>query len=56
MCRDTLAVECEKMIVGHDSIAFTAIPKHASFYVRTIEIPIDMFEATLAISASTARA
>ena len=46
-------VECEKMIVGHDSIAFTAIPKHASFYVQTVEIPITMLEAALAISAST---
>jgi hypothetical protein len=51
-----VAVECEKMIVGEASIAFTAIPKHASFYVQTVEIPITMLEAALAISASTTRA
>ncbi|MGD0456735.1 MAG: hypothetical protein ABSC21_03210 [Terriglobia bacterium] len=28
------AVECEQMIVRDDSIAFMAIPKHASSYVR----------------------
>ena len=50
------AVECEKMIVHEDGIAFTAIPKHASFHVGTVEIPVTMLEAALAISASTARA
>jgi hypothetical protein len=50
------AVECEKMLVRDGSIAFTAIPKHASFHVQTVEIPITMLEAALAISASTARA
>jgi hypothetical protein len=49
------AVECEKMIVREASIAFTAIPKHASFYVQTLEIPISMLEAALAISTSTTR-
>jgi hypothetical protein len=52
MCRDTLAVECEQMIVGEDSIAFMAIPKHASFYVQTVEIPLTMLEAA-ATGAST---
>ena len=42
------AVECEKMLVRVDSIAFTAIPKHASFYVQTVEIPLAMLEAALA--------
>jgi len=46
------AVECEQMIVREDSIAFMAIPKHASFYIQTVEIPIAMLEAA-ATSAST---
>jgi len=39
------AVECEQMIVREDSIAFIAIPKHASFYVQTPEITIPILEA-----------
>jgi len=39
------AVECEHMIVSDDSIAFIAIPKHASFYVQTREITIPILEA-----------
>ena len=50
------AVECEKMVVREASIAFMAIPKHASFHVQTVEIPITMLEAALAISASTTQA
>jgi hypothetical protein len=50
------AVECEKMLVHEDSIAFTAIPKHASFRVHTTEIPLPMLEAALAISPSTTQA
>jgi len=50
------AVECEKMLVRVDSIAFTAIPKHASFHVQTVEIPLAMLEAALAISPSTTQA
>jgi hypothetical protein len=50
------AVECEKMIVREASIAFTAIPKHASFYVQTVEVPITVLEAALAISPSTTQA
>jgi hypothetical protein len=50
------AVECEKMLVREDSIAFTAIPKHASFRVHTVEIPQPMLEAALAISPSTTQA
>jgi hypothetical protein len=45
MCRDTLLDECEKMLVREDSIAFTAIPKHASFHVQTLEIPFAMLES-----------
>jgi hypothetical protein len=50
------AVECEKMLVRADSIAFTAIPKHASFRVHTVEIPLPMLEAALAITPSTTQA
>jgi len=42
------AVECEQMIVQRDSIAFTAIPKHASFRVETAEVPLTMLEAAAA--------
>jgi len=49
-------VECEQMIVWEASIAFTAIPKHASFHVQTVEIPATMLEAALAISPSTTQA
>ena len=48
------AVECGQMLVRQDSIAFTAIPRHASFHVRTVEIPLAMLEAA-AIGASTTR-
>ncbi|MGA9055436.1 MAG: hypothetical protein WB763_02885 [Terriglobia bacterium] len=48
------AVECGQMLVRQDSIAFTAIPRHASFHVRTVEIPLAMLEAA-ATGASTAR-
>ena len=41
------AVECQEMIVRHDAIAFSAIPKHASFYVHTGEIPVATLEAAL---------
>jgi hypothetical protein len=41
------AVECGKIIVREDSIAFTAIPKHASFHVQTVEIPRAMLEAAV---------
>ena len=56
MRRDTLAVECEQMIVYEASVAFTAIPKHASFYLQTVEIPVTMLEAALAIRPSTTQA
>lgn len=38
------AVECEQMIVSPESIAFMAIPKHASFYVQTAQIPVAVLE------------
>ncbi|MGB7593267.1 MAG: hypothetical protein WCD04_09595 [Terriglobia bacterium] len=50
--RHVAAVECEQMIVREGSIAFMAIPKHASFYVQTAEVPLAMLEAA-SISAST---
>ena len=43
------ALECEQMIVRE----FMAIPKHASYYVQTVEIPLAMLEAA-ATGASTA--
>jgi len=39
------AVECEQMIIREDSIAFSTIPKHASFYVQTTEITIPILAA-----------
>jgi hypothetical protein len=50
------AVESEQMIVYEASIAFTAIPKHASFYVQTVEIPITVLEAALALGQTTTQA
>ncbi|HEV2382182.1 MAG TPA: hypothetical protein VG206_20625 [Terriglobia bacterium] len=41
------AVECQQMVVRLDSIALSAIPKHASFYVQTAEIPLAMLEAAI---------
>ncbi len=35
------------MIVREDSIAFIAIPKHASHYVRTVDIPLTILEAAV---------
>jgi hypothetical protein len=49
------SVECERMLVRLDSIAFMAVPKHASFYVQTVEIPLAMLEAAT-ISVSTTHA
>jgi hypothetical protein len=45
-------VECEQMVVREGSIVFMAIPKHASYYVQTVEIPLAMLE-TATISVST---
>ena len=47
------AVECQQMVVRLDSIVFMAIPKHASFYVQTVELPLAMLEAAAATSASS---
>lgn len=41
-------VECRQMIVREDAIAFIAIPKHASCYIRTAEIPLPLIEAAAA--------
>jgi len=46
-------VECNQMVVRLDSIVFMAIPKHASFYVQTVELPLAMLEAAAATSASS---
>jgi len=37
-------VECSQMIIREDAIAFVAIPKHASYYIRTSEVPLQMIE------------
>jgi sulfur carrier protein ThiS len=47
------AVECEQMIVCEDCIAFTAIPKHASFHVQTVEITLAMLEAAVTSASTT---
>lgn len=41
-------VECSQMIARENAIAFIAIPKHASYYVRTAEVPLQMIEAAAA--------
>ena len=48
------AVECQQIIVRLDSIVFMAIPKHASFYVQTVELPLAMIEAAAATKTSPA--
>ena len=47
------AVECAQMIVRKDSIVFMALPKHASFYVQTVEIPLAMLEAATTGASTT---
>ncbi len=41
-------VECSQMVARSDAIAFIAIPKHASYYIRTSEIPLQMIESAAA--------
>jgi hypothetical protein len=48
-------VECEQMSVHQDSIAFMAIPKHASYRVQTVEIPLAMLEAAAGANALSTR-
>ncbi len=36
------AIECCQMIARKESIAFVAIPKHASFYVETAEVSAEV--------------
>ena len=38
-------IECSQMVIRADAIAFIAIPKHASYYVRTSEVPLHLIEA-----------
>jgi len=47
------AVECRQMVVRADCIAFTAIPKHASFHVQTVEIPLGTLEAAVTGASTT---
>ena len=35
------AVECSQTVVWKEGVAYTAIPKHGSFYVETAEIPAE---------------
>ncbi len=35
-------IDCSQMAVRSDGIAFVAIPKHASFYVETCELPTEI--------------
>jgi hypothetical protein len=45
------AIECGQMIVRREGIAFTAIPKHASFYVETTaEIPSEVLRPAAKLS------
>ena len=39
-------VECSQMITREDGIAFIAIPKHASYHIRTAEVPLSLLEST----------
>jgi hypothetical protein len=43
------------MVVREDSTAFMAIPKHPSFYVQTVEVPLAKLEAATGASALSAR-
>ena len=52
--RQVAAVEWEQMIVDEASVAFTAIPKHASFRVQTVEISLAMLEAAATPNPSSA--
>jgi hypothetical protein len=47
------AVECGQIIVRQDSIAFTAIPRHASYHIQTAEIPLAMLEAAVTGASTT---
>ena len=38
-------MECSQMVVSEDAIAFIAIPKHASYYIRTAEFPLHLIDA-----------
>jgi hypothetical protein len=49
-------VECEQMVARLDSIVFMAIPKHASYYVQTVELPLTMLEAATVTSTSPTKA
>ena len=44
------------MTVREGCVAFMAIPKHASFHMQTVEIPVTMLEAALGTSSSTSQA
>lgn len=45
--------KCQQMIGRQAAMAFSAIPRHASFYIHTSEIPLAMLEAALVPPART---
>ena len=49
-------VECEQMVARLDSIVFMATPKHASYYVQTVELPLAMLEAATVTGTSPTQA
>jgi hypothetical protein len=44
------AIECGQMIVRPEGVAFVAIPKHASFYVETAEVPAEVLHRAAKLS------
>lgn len=45
------AVECSQMVVREDCIAFTALVRHADFYLTSAEIPRKIIESALGAAA-----
>ena len=43
-------IECGQMIVRKQRVAFVAIPKHASFYVETSEVPAEVLRRALTLA------
>ena len=43
-------VDCSQMVVRKEGIAYVAIPKHASFYVETCELPAEILRRAAKLS------
>ena len=43
-------IECSQMIARKQGVAFVAIPKHASFYVETAEVPAEVLRRALTLA------